>query len=288
MHATDKTRLRRPRLLKGSEPRKHGTIPATDKERADLLAVLKIRGAPILRSEGMVPTRAFSVAADRYLRRHEGFCFRFARQRGARHIPLEDLVQACRIGAMIALERFDPVKAGRFLSYARWWMQCETGKLLHQNECLVPVGPALKKTREAIEAAERKLLATAPADLSDEEVASELAIDVAAVREARHMYLGHAHRGVDDRSRAQRRSLDDARAAHDARASQLNAHAHLDAALAKLSPVQRLLLYQEFGVGTPVAGVAAPSTEGGRRSLRHAAMRRLRIELAHFADEDED
>lgn len=282
---SDRTRLRRrPRLLSATEPRRHGPIPDDDRERADLLAVLEIRGAPIMRTEGMKPTPAFSRAASRYLRRHEGFCFSFARRRDARHVPLDDMVQACRIGAMIALERFDPTKAGRFLSYARWWMKCETGKLLHQTESLVPVTPAVKKAREMI----ARLAATAPADLSNEEVAIELEIDVRAVRVARDIYLGHTHRTVDERSRGQRRSLDEARAAHADRVAELRAHAHLDEALARLSPVQRQLLFDEFGVGAVVPGAPIPSTEGGRRSLRHAALRRLRLELAHLVDDDSD
>lgn len=286
----DPTQRRRPRRTVGrtarrlaarDEPRRFAPPPDDDVERAALLAVLAIRGPRIVRKNGDRPTTAFVRAADQYLRRHEGFCFQFAQRRNARHVPLDDMVQACRIGAMIALERFDKDKAGRFLSYARWWMRCETGKLLHHTESLVPVPAAVKKEREL-------LAASAPADLTDEEAAEATGLAVDAVRVARRIHLGNEHRSIDERARPQRRAYDEMRSEREARIAELKTHARLDEALASLAPVQRLLLFEEFGVGEPVLGVTPPRTETGRRSLRHAAMRRLKLALAEPVDEDDE
>lgn len=246
--------------------------PPPDKARAALLAVLAVRGKPINRKRGMKPSPAFQRAAGAYIiEHHYNFCIQFARQRAARHVPLADLVQACLLGAYTALERYDTEHetSYRFLSYAKWYLLCETNKLLHKEECLVVVPPQVKEARG-------KLALTCPQDISDEDAAELLGMHVADVRAARTAHLGHEHRVVDERNRTVRRTLGEVRQLHDDHAATFAAHDGLEEALAQLGPVLRGVLHAEFGVGAAEPGVPQPSTSESRRALRNLALRKLR------------
>ena len=274
--------------------------PKSKREQARdaLVRVLTLRGRPIKRERGGVPNRAFRAAAGRYLiEHHYGACVKHARGCSARHIPLEDLIQAALLGAYTALERFDldHADAYTFLSYAVWYIRLECNRLLHKDECLVHVPDAVRKARAA-------LANTCPADVSDEEAAALLKMHVADVRAARTAHLGHEHRSLSEsggRGKRDRggdggsgsggraeagvvgKALVDVRAAHDARAAELRAHAGLAAALATLDPLLRAVLHREYGVGEAESGhIAPPTSEGARRGLRNLALRKLREALS--------
>lgn len=249
--------------------------PRPDPAREALLRVLAVRGKPIDRRRGMVPSREFLRVAQAYiLEHHYGYCLEFARSRSARHVPEEDMVQACLIGAYTALERFDKdhQHTYRFLSYAKWYLFMETNRLLHRDECLVVVPETVKRARGDLSRAGRD-------DLSDEEAARILDVPVEDVRAARDAYLGHDHRRVDERSRACRGGLEEARAAHDARAEALRGADGIAEALAKLDPMLRQVVWEEYGVGEDDPTAPRPATDAGRRSLRRMALRRLRAAL---------
>lgn len=259
--------------IRASETQPQKVAPP-DKRRAALLRVLAIRGRPINRDRGMKPSEAFRAAADAYIMaEHYSFCVQFARCRAARHIPLSDLIQACLLGAYIALERFDAghETSYRFLSYAKWYMLCECNRLLHKEECLVVVPAQVKDAR-------KKLALTCPADLSDAEAAEILGICVDDVKSARGAHLGHEHRAVDERNRVVKRSLGDVQRSHNERVAELQSHAGLAEALGKLDPIMRGVLYREFGVGED-EGAPEPKTESSRRAVRHLALRRLKEAL---------
>ena len=242
-----------------------------DKAREELVRILAIRGKPINRRRGMAPSAEFSRAAGEYIvAHHYNFCVQFARGRAARHIELADLVNACMTGAYMALERFDidHPEAYRFLSYAKWYMLCETNRLLHREECLVVVPAAVKEARA-------KLARACPNDVSDEEAAELLGIQVDDVKSARGAHLGHEHRPVSEANKTTRRSLDSLRVDHEARSAELRSHAHLESALAQLDPLMRGVLFREYGVGVD-EGAPEPQTDAARRAIRHMALRKLR------------
>lgn len=260
-----------------ASPRPKATL---DRARRALVDVLDVRGKPIRRDRGMKPSMAFQRAAGAYLMAHHySFCVQFARSRQSRHIPLEDMIQACLTGAYIALERFDPdhETAYRFLSYAKWYLLCECNRLIHKDEALVVVPQSVKDARAA-------LARTCPADLTDAEAAEILGLQITDVHAARGAHLGHEHRVVDERSRACRRTLGEIREAHDERAAALRAHSGIDAALAHLDPIARGVLYREYGVGHDERA-PEPRSEAATRAIRSMALRRLR-ELLEESDED--
>lgn len=55
----------------------------------------------------------------------------------------DDLLQAGRIGLLLAAERYDPLR-GRFGSYARWWVLAEMAKVIHQSRSPVPIPPSVR------------------------------------------------------------------------------------------------------------------------------------------------
>lgn len=247
-----------------------------DPARGALLDVLAVRGRPIRRERGGKPSAAFRRAAERYIvDHHYGYCVQFARSKSARHVPVDDLLQACLLGAYNALERFeaDHPSAFRFLSYAKWWLLCECNRLLHRDECLVVVPEEVKKARNALARACRE-------DVPDEDAAVLLGVELTDVRAARDAHLGHDHRRVDERSRAVRGGLEHLRAARDERVAALREAAGLAEALAGLDPLLRAVLHDEYGVGDPEPGSPRPTTDQSRRALRHLALRRLRERLS--------
>jgi len=262
--------------LSPREPRRFRRPEKADAARRELVRIIEVRGKPINRKRGRLPSEAFRRAAGAYiLTHHDDYCHKFARDRSARHIPLEDMVQACRLGAYIALERFDVEHedAYRFLSYAKWYMLCETNRLIHKDEPLVNVPQKIKDTRAW-------LVKHCPTGLDDDEAAALIGsgITPSDVRQARELHLGNDHRVVDERSKVCRRSLGEVQAIHDGHAADLQAADNLDEALANLEPLLRQVLHAEYGVG-PDPGIPLPRTEGSLRSLRRMALRKLREEL---------
>ena len=262
--------------LSPREPRRYRRPERADAARRELVRIIEIRGRPINRKRGRLPSEAFRRAAGAYiLTHHDDYCHKFARDRSARHIPLEDMVQACRLGAYIALERFDVEHedAYRFLSYAKWYMLCETNRLIHKDEPLVTVPQKIKDARAW-------LVKNCPQGLDDDEAAVLIGGGVTAseVRQARELHLGNDHRVVDERSKVCRRSLGEVQAVHDGHAAELQSFDRLDEALARLEPLLRQVLFAEYGVGAD-PGFALPRTEGSLRSLRRIALRKLREEI---------
>ena len=272
------------RLLDKSEPRVYALPPPTDPDRAALIAICELRGPPLKLHQ--LPCRKtvgdprhqrscavcmrFSRAAGAYLMRHERFVVRYVSKLGARHIPAEDLHQACRLGAYTALCRFDLQKAGKFLSLARYWMWCETGKLIHGGESLVPIPQPVKQRHRQMES-----LQEAGQYLSDEELADAMGESVAEVRTLKALHLGHDHREYTETAAGVRGAMDGLRQERERRGEELRLQDGLPAALETLSAVERLVLWDAYAVGERIDGVRRPTTDEARRAILRMAKRNL-------------
>jgi DNA-directed RNA polymerase sigma subunit (sigma70/sigma32) len=177
------------------EKRRHRRPAEEDEARRKLVAVIEAREyvradkrvcrGKIDRSRGHVPTARWAAIAGAYIEsEHYAYCVDYARGRGARHVPLDDMVQACRLGCFTALERFDldHAEAYRFLSYAKWWMYFETQRVLHREEPLVHVDDRLRAAREKLSEecpseVREALAAECYADLPDEVAESPAAVE---------------------------------------------------------------------------------------------------------------
>lgn len=314
------TKPTRPATKRISKPATSPRALRQARERRDaLLAVLQLRGDPVDRAalqrladtaptaEGRAKAAqelrrlthgAYAKAANAYLLTHEKFAWQEAHKMAARHVPLEDLKQAAVLGMLRALDKFavDRVESGAvtsFLSYARWWVKCEIGKLL-DDEMLVRIPSTARKVATELRdklAIAAELASTAPECMSDADVAKALSMSVEKVKSYRHLYLGHEHYDVTvpqiERTRRQRRGQDeytsplvaDAFVEMEAASSDDSEHkSRLDAVergLERLTVVQRALLWQRFGVGGAVEGVAVPDGAVAD-ALVKAALGRLR------------
>ena len=262
------------------------------KRRDELLAILTLRGAPVDRAKMSLQDRRsfaktpYAKAAEKYLAGHDDFAWRQAHRVAARHIPVEDLYQAAQIGLVKALDKFDRklVETGKvtsFLTYARWWVRCELGRVLDE-EALIHVPMGAKRVATDI----RRVVDAADNDIPDEEVAVLLQIDEDKVRTHRDVYLGHEHSSLDERRPNRRsetsrrvlaaiRDMDDASTSHSAEVGLLG---ELAAAVKKLSPLQRRLVCELTGleIDDEAAAVVLPASETAREALLKAALGRVR------------
>jgi RNA polymerase sigma factor (sigma-70 family) len=262
------------------------------KRRDELLAILTLRGAPVDRAKMSLQDRRsfaktpYAKAAEKYLAGHDDFAWRQAHRVAARHIPVEDLYQAAQIGLVKALDKFDRklVETGKvtsFLTYARWWVRCELGRVLDE-EALIHVPMGAKRVATDI----RRVVDAADNDIPDEEVATLLQIDEDKVRTHRDVYLGHEHSSLDERRPNRRnetsrrvlaaiRDMDDASTSHSAEVGLLG---ELAAAVKKLSPLQRRLVCELTGleIDDEAAACVMPASETAREALLKAALGRVR------------
>jgi RNA polymerase sigma-32 factor len=62
-----------------------------------------------------------------------------------RHIAFEDLVQEGNVGLLRAIDRYDPERGTRFLSYAGWWIRACIKEYLLRSRSLVRIGTTQKQ-----------------------------------------------------------------------------------------------------------------------------------------------
>lgn len=313
---TQKTKRRKnPAATKTTTPTdfKHRRVarPATSRraleaarQRTDaLLAVLKIRGKPVDRHK-MSPAQLrcleigpYAKAAADYLATHEKFVEAQVRKVSARHVPDEDVAQAVRIAMLKSLDRFDArlAESGQvtsFLSYARWWVRCEVGKLL-EDEALVKVPSAAKKTATEMRARIEVVALAAgsvPEYLTDEDVAGELGLSLDKVRTYRHLHLGHEHfdatvlgvhrdklgEGEDAASLVVMDRI--AEMQHEVLEDSMwkLRGGMVEAAMAKLPPLHRRVLSEAFGVETEAGSAVLRISATAQRAVLASAIGRLR------------
>lgn len=291
-------------------------IAAARKRRDELVAVLQLRGKPVDRSKlsekqlKALELSPYGKAAPQYLLSHRDFAYRSAMKIEARHVPLEDVVQAAFVGMLTALDRFDAkrVTSGAvtsFLSYARWWVFCEIQRLL-EDEGLVKIPAGARKEATTLrrrigEVADA--LGVAVEQLTDEEAARRLGESIERVKTYRHLYLGNEHRRVDEGTkdykgtgRALYRSdpvvaehmLERQAVTEDDAATKLRGEA-LDVAVSKLPPLQRRLVGEQFGLVVDAAAAKAVLPQCARQvaALLRAALGRIRWAVEAWEAEGE-
>jgi RNA polymerase sigma factor (sigma-70 family) len=83
---------------------------------------------PESRSAGVLPRakelkRRMDRAWNMLTRSHLRFVVKVAKEVGAGRMPLIDLVQEGAMGLMIAVDRYDPERGYRLMTYAYWWIK---------------------------------------------------------------------------------------------------------------------------------------------------------------------
>ncbi|TXH45461.1 MAG: hypothetical protein E6Q97_31580 [Desulfurellales bacterium] len=294
-------------------------LAAARKRRGELETVLAIRDAevsklglakPLDRDKLTAQQRRqldrspYPKAAATYLATHERWFQQIAHRAQARHVPFEDLVQTAKIGGLRALDKFnaDLVASGlvtSFLSYARWWVRCEIGKLF-EDESLVKIPAAAKKTATDLRSridAEAAKLNRSPDSLTDDDVAALFSMPLDKVKQYRHLHLGHEHPEVQTYGRSRNpeeaiaqtlvsQRLVDLQAEHDDDIATKQRAGLIDAAYTRLPARYRRVLAEMYGLEMDLeaATVPLPESEIGRKAMLTAALGRLRSVAARAED----
>ncbi|KKQ72176.1 MAG: RNA polymerase sigma-b factor, RNA polymerase sigma-32 factor [Candidatus Peregrinibacteria bacterium GW2011_GWC2_39_14] len=104
--------------------------------------------------------------------------------------PIADIVQEGNIGLMKAVDRFDPDREIKLISYAGWWIKAEIQHFVRKNYRLMKV-PTSKKERAIF----RKLLTTSIDGMGADELAQlaeELDVNQKELLEGRNMMMREA------------------------------------------------------------------------------------------------
>lgn len=80
------------------------------------------------------------TALDRLITSHGRMVVKIARQYRAYGLPIGDMIQEGFIGLMQAAHRFDPARAVRFATYARWWIRAAVQDYILRNWSIVRLG----------------------------------------------------------------------------------------------------------------------------------------------------
>ena len=147
-------------------------------------------------------TLAFGAEGRAVLR---GEAARLSRYLGS-GLDEDDLLQAGRIGLLLAAERYDPGR-GRFGRYARWWVLAEMAKVIHQSRSPVPI-PATVRCQLRKCAALLRLQDDA---LSAEQLVAELGVSVSQARRLQVLLDGEPEVEADSELLADPHAVDEAR-----------------------------------------------------------------------------
>lgn len=79
-------------------------------------------------------------AADKLVLSNMRAVIKIANEFSNQHVPLSDLLQEGTLGLMRAVDRYDPERGTRFLSYAAWWIRAYIRDYLLRTRSLVRLG----------------------------------------------------------------------------------------------------------------------------------------------------
>lgn len=120
------------------------------------------------------------------------FAIKVARSYRAPGLPMTDLIQEASLGLMKGVERFDPERGIRLISFAVWWIRAQLQSYVLRNWSLVKVGTTQAQRRVFFGLS--KALRQAQAEDSDPEaqtaaLAKLLQVDPAELAETRQRML---------------------------------------------------------------------------------------------------
>jgi RNA polymerase sigma-32 factor len=214
-------------------------------------------------------------------------------------LPVADLIQEGNIGLMRAVQKFDPDRQIRLISYAVWWIRAYLQNHILRSWSLVKLGTtqAQRKLFFSLARARRELAqADHPAGDVDE-IARSLSVKPAEVEEMsarleRRDQSFDAPAGDDDSSSLGERLAAETPSAHEALAAgeqQRRIGAGVQAALARLDRRERFIVEQRLLVEPPMSlrqlGDHFGFSRERARQLELRATQKLRSELAGLAAE---
>ncbi len=126
-------------------------------------------------------------AIEKLIKHNLRFVVRIAKQYDGLGVPLPDLIDEGNLGLMRAIERFDPSKGVRFLTYAIWWIRQAILRAIQQQSRNVPIPREKRDLRKNIEEFLRERLHDTGEEPTVEEIARALNIPREEVQKARDL-----------------------------------------------------------------------------------------------------
>ncbi len=150
------------------------------------------------------------AAAARLIRCNLRFVVMMAQKYAAYGFPMEDLIQEGNVGLLRALERFDPDRGLRLVTYGSWWIRAHIHEYIIKNWSVVKIGTTQPQRRVF-----QRLMAGGDEPGRDEAVAEDVASTYGAssdemaetVRRIRERDLSLARPAADEDASSDRHGL---------------------------------------------------------------------------------
>ncbi len=128
-------------------------------------------------------------AREKLIYSHLRFVVSVAKKYQGYGVPLGDLINEGNMGLLRALERFDPNRKVRFLSYAIWWIRQAIMKALNEQSRLIKISPESLSKLKKVKETESELMHKSGVTPTVEEVAQELNVTVDEVKAAQELAI---------------------------------------------------------------------------------------------------
>ena len=276
---TPKLRTRTPRLPKVSRVPAKPTpvimpsvwpdkLPATPAS-AEPPVTESISGDPIrlyMREIGQVPLltiqqeidlakrikKGDAAAREHMIRANLRLVVKIARGYENYGLPLLDLISEGNIGLMKAVERFDPAKGAKLSTYAAWWIKQSIKRALADQGKTIRLPVHVVDKLFHIRKAETQLVELLGREATDAEIAEELGMKTAQVRDYRKASIAptslDARLGDDDTNRFADIVADPNATAPYQQAVDDSDNAILGEVIQTLSPREQTILQLRFGL----------------------------------------
>lgn len=158
----------RPPLREGG-PRRFAPVDETDPDRIRLVAIVDLQKKS---------SALWEKACADFVEENIGLAVSYAQGLSSGRTPSEDLKHAAALGLMRAIRRFDYTKAGKFSTYAVWWMRHECNQVLYRDEAPdgIPIPGQLREDRRELEAALQALSHSLKREPTDSELSAVLSL----------------------------------------------------------------------------------------------------------------
>ena len=266
--------------------KKYHPRPQLDPGRSDLPEPWPASIDPLGRDEELQLIRRWkndgdTAARDRVIQANIRFAVSVAKDFQGRGLPLCDLAAEAIIGMLAALDRFDPDRGIKFISYAVWWIRQKVQTAVHGNRT-IRVPEHYMQIFRRFRTQEQSLLRQG-LDADFEDLAAGLHPD--QVRGLRMMVLGHfswqqladQYSDIDVDFTPRYLADDNALETLESGPEAQELSAALEAILGDLEPRDRYIIERYYGLdGEP------PQTleEIGRQlSLTRERIRQIRVQL---------